>query len=84
MAGCFFGVRDRPEGSASKTATTHDPITAIWGWPRRFRVGLPLDAVHQGPVAFAQLKADAPIEWSFSPLEEGEEIDAADRWKTRS
>ena len=36
------------------------------------------------PVAFAQLKADAPTEWSFSSLEEGEEIDAADWWKTRS
>src|SRR6478736_2194248 len=29
------------------------------------------------PVAFAQLKADAPTEWSFSSLEEGEEIDDA-------
>jgi len=36
------------------------------------------------PVAFARLKADAPTEWSFSSLEEGEEIDAADWWKTRS
>ena len=34
------------------------------------------------PAAFAQLKADAPTEWSFSSLEEGEEIDNADWWKT--
>jgi hypothetical protein len=34
------------------------------------------------PVAFAQLKADAPTEWSFSSLEDGEEIDEADWWKT--
>jgi len=33
--------------------------------------------------AFAQLKADAPTEWSFSSLEEDEEIDDADWWKTR-
>jgi len=39
---------------------------------------------YHDPVAFAQLKADAPTEWSFSSLEEGEEIDAADWWKTRS
>ena len=36
------------------------------------------------PVAFAQLKANAPTEWSFSSLEEGEEIDEADWWKTYS
>ena len=36
------------------------------------------------PVALAQLKADAPIEWSFSSLEESEEIDDADWWKTFS
>jgi hypothetical protein len=36
------------------------------------------------PVAFAQLKADAPTEWSFSSLEKGEEIDDADWWKTYS
>ena len=36
------------------------------------------------PVAFAQLKADAPTEWSFSSLEEGEEIDDADWWKMYS
>jgi hypothetical protein len=36
------------------------------------------------PVAFAQLEADAPSEWSFSSLGEGEEIDAADWWKTHS
>jgi hypothetical protein len=34
------------------------------------------------PVAFAQLRADAPTEWSFSSLEEGKEMDAADWWKT--
>jgi hypothetical protein len=34
------------------------------------------------PVAFTQLKADAPTEWSFSSLEDGEEIDEADWWKT--
>jgi hypothetical protein len=34
------------------------------------------------PVAFAQLKADAPTEWSFSSLEEGEEVDDADWWKS--
>jgi hypothetical protein len=34
------------------------------------------------PVALAQLKADAPTEWSFSSLEEGEEIDDADWWKS--
>jgi hypothetical protein len=36
------------------------------------------------PVAFAQLEADAPTEWSFSSLGEGEEIDAADWWKAFS
>jgi hypothetical protein len=36
------------------------------------------------PIAFAQLKADAPSEWSFSSLGEGEEIDAADWWKMHS
>jgi hypothetical protein len=36
------------------------------------------------PVAFAQLKADAPTEWSFSSLEEGEEFDDADWWKMYS
>jgi len=36
------------------------------------------------PVAFAQLKADAPSEWSFSSLKEDEETDDADWWKTRS
>ena len=37
------------------------------------------------PVAFAQLKADAPTEWSFSSLEEGEEIDdTTDWWKMYS
>jgi hypothetical protein len=36
------------------------------------------------PVALAQLKADAPTEWSFSSLEESEEIDDADWWKTYS
>ena len=30
------------------------------------------------PVAFPQLKANAPTEWSFRSLEEGEEIDEAD------
>ena len=34
------------------------------------------------PVAFAQLKAGALTEWSFSSLEEGEEIDDANWWKT--
>jgi hypothetical protein len=34
------------------------------------------------PVAFAQLKADAPTEWSFSSLEEDEGTDDADWWKT--
>jgi hypothetical protein len=33
---------------------------------------------------FAQLKADAPSEWSFSSLKEDEETDDADWWKTRS
>ena len=36
------------------------------------------------PVAFAQLKADAPTEWSFSSLEDGEETDDADWWKMYS
>ena len=36
------------------------------------------------PVAFAQLKADAPTEWSFSSLEEDEGTDDADWWKTHS
>jgi hypothetical protein len=36
------------------------------------------------PVAFAQLRAHAPREWSFSSLEEEEEIDDADWWKTHS
>jgi hypothetical protein len=36
------------------------------------------------PVAFAQLKDHAPSEWSFSSLEEDEEIDDADWWKTHS
>jgi hypothetical protein len=36
------------------------------------------------PIALAKFKADAPTEWSFSSLEEGEEIDAADWWKTHS
>jgi hypothetical protein len=36
------------------------------------------------PVAFAQLKEDAPTEWSFSSSEEGEEFDAADWWKMNS
>ena len=36
------------------------------------------------PVAFAQLKADAPAEWSFSSLEDGEETDDADWWKMYS
>ena len=36
------------------------------------------------PVAFVQLKADAPTEWSFSPLEEDEGTDDADWWKTHS
>jgi hypothetical protein len=31
----LFRVRDRPEGSASKTATTHDLIRAIGGWPTK-------------------------------------------------
>jgi hypothetical protein len=34
------------------------------------------------PVAFAQLKEEAPSEWSFSSLEEDEETDDADWWKT--
>jgi hypothetical protein len=34
------------------------------------------------PVAFAQLKEEAPSEWSFSSLEEDEQIDDADWWKT--
>jgi hypothetical protein len=34
------------------------------------------------PVAFAQLRAHAPDEWSFSSLEKVEEIDDADWWKT--
>jgi len=34
------------------------------------------------PVAFAQLKEEAPCEWSFSSLEEDEQIDNADWWKT--
>jgi len=34
------------------------------------------------PVAFAQLKEEAPREWSFSSLEEDEQIDNADWWKT--
>jgi hypothetical protein len=34
------------------------------------------------PVAFAQLKEEAPSEWSFSSLEEHEQIDDADWWKT--
>jgi hypothetical protein len=33
------------------------------------------------PVAFARLKADAPAEWSFRAIEEGEETDPADWWK---
>ncbi len=33
------------------------------------------------PVAFAQLKAEAPIEWSFASLEELDEPDPADWWK---
>jgi hypothetical protein len=36
------------------------------------------------PVAFAQLKEEAPSEWSFGSLGEDEEIDDADWWKTRS
>jgi hypothetical protein len=36
------------------------------------------------PVAFAQFKKHAPTEWSFCSLEEGEEIDDADWWKTPS
>jgi hypothetical protein len=36
------------------------------------------------PVAFAQLKDRAPSEWSFSPLEEDEQMDDADWWKTHS
>ena len=36
------------------------------------------------PFAFAQLKEHAPTEWSFSSLEEGEEIDDADWWKAPS
>jgi hypothetical protein len=38
----------------------------------------------QDPVAFAQLKDHAPSEWSFNSLEEDEEIDDADWWKTCS
>ena len=38
----------------------------------------------QDSVAFAQLKADSPTKWSFGSLEEGEEIDVADWWKTHS
>ena len=34
------------------------------------------------PVAFAQLKEEAPSEWSFGSLGEDEEIDDADWWKT--
>jgi hypothetical protein len=34
------------------------------------------------PVAFAQLKEEAPIESSFSSLEEDEQIDDTDGWKT--
>ena len=36
------------------------------------------------PVAFAHLKEHAPTEWSFSSLDEQEEIDDADWWKTPS
>ena len=36
------------------------------------------------PVAFAQLKEEAPSEWSFGSLGEDEESDDADWWKTRS
>jgi hypothetical protein len=36
------------------------------------------------PVAFAQLKDHAPREWSFSSLEEDEEINDADWWKTHN
>jgi hypothetical protein len=36
------------------------------------------------PVAFAQLKEEAPSEWSFGSLGEDEEIDDADWWKTCS
>ena len=36
------------------------------------------------PVAFAQLKDHAPSEWSFSSLEEDEQMDDADWWKTHS
>jgi hypothetical protein len=36
------------------------------------------------PVAFAQLKDHAPSEWSFGSLDEDEEIDDADWWKTHS